>query len=136
MFKIFKIFFFWVECKLSSHKRILIIISYNPNNQFCSQFLDELGLRIDKASTENKSISLIGDYNLNYFNRKEKLDTIILLYDLHLMNSRNATRYQNGSCRLLDYIINDNGLRGKNIMYSTLLSKTIIEHNFFSLISR
>ena len=101
----------WVECKLSFHKSILINISYNPNKQFCSQFLDELVLCIDKASTENKSVCLIGDYNINYLNNKEKqkLDTIILPYDLHLMNSRTGTRHQNGSCRLLDYIITDNG---------------------------
>ena len=44
---------------------------------------------------------------------KQELDTIILPYDLHLMNSRSATRHQNGSCSLLDYIITDNGLRSK-----------------------
>ena len=67
------------------------------------------------ASTENKSICLIGDYNINYLNNKEKqkLDTIILPYDLQLMNSRTATRHQNGCCSLLDYIITDNALRGK-----------------------
>ena len=117
-----------VECKLSSHKSILINISYNPNKQFCSQFLDELALCIDKASTENKSICLIGDYNINYLNNKEKqkLDTIILPYDLHLMNSRTATRHQNGSCSLLDYIITDNGLRGK--YYYVFDSPIISDH--------
>ena len=48
---------FWVVCKLFSHKSILINNSYNPNKQFCSHFLDEMALCIDKASTENKSIS-------------------------------------------------------------------------------
>ena len=103
-----------VECKLSSHKSILIQIFYNPNKLFCSQFLDELALCIDKASHKNKSISLIGDYNINNLKNKEKLklDTIFLLCDLHLMSSRTATRHQNCSCSLLDYIITDNGLRG------------------------
>ena len=96
-------------------QNILINISYKPNKQFCSQFLDELVLCIDKASTESKSKCLKGDYNINYLNNKEKqkLDTIILPYDLHLLNSRTATRHQNGSCSLLDYIITDNGLRRK-----------------------
>ena len=72
-------------------------------------------LCIDKVSTKKKSICLIGDYNLNYLNKKEKekLNTIILPYDLHLMISRTATRHKNGSCSLLEYIITENGLRGK-----------------------
>ena len=77
--------------------------------------MDELALCIDRASTENKSISIIGDYKINCLNNKEKqkLDTIIPPYDLHLMNSRTETRHQNGSCSLLDYIITDNELKGK-----------------------
>ena len=83
---------FGVECKLFSHK--IIYISYNQNKQFRSQFLNELALCIDKASTENKSIFIIGDFNINYMNNREKqnMDTIIPHYDLHLMNSRTAAR--------------------------------------------
>ena len=125
----------WIECKLSSHKSILIIISYSPNKQFCSKFLDELFLCIEKASTENKSICLIGDYNINYLNNKENqnLDTIILPYDLHLMNSRTATRHQNGSCSLLDYIITDNWLREKyNYVFDSPITSDYLAQILFT----
>ena len=116
----------WVECKLCSHKSTLINISYNPNNQFFSQFLNELAFCIDKASTENKSISLLGDYIINYLNNKEKqkLDTIIPPHDLHLMNSRTATRHRNVSCSLLNYIITDTGLRRNNYYFFDSLIKS------------
>ena len=55
----------------------------NPNKQLCSQFLDELAFGVDRASTENKLKSLIGEYNINYLNNKGKpqLDTTILPYN-------------------------------------------------------
>ena len=83
---------FGVESNLFSHKIILIDFSFNQNKQFCSQFLDELALCFDQASTENKSIFIIGDNNNNYMNKREKqnMDTIIPHYNLHLMNARTA----------------------------------------------
>ena len=44
---------------------------------------------------------------------KQKLDTIILPCDSDSMNSTTATRHQNGSCSLLDFIKTDKGPRGK-----------------------
>ena len=41
------------------------------------------------------------------------------------MNSRTATRHQNGSCSLLDYIITDNGLRGKYYYVKTQKQKPL-----------
>ena len=46
MFKIFESL--RVECKLSSHKIILINIPYNPNKQLCSQFFDELAYALTR----------------------------------------------------------------------------------------
>ena len=48
----------WVDCKLSSHKSALFKVSYNPNKQICSEFLDKLALCIDKPSTEKNQYPL------------------------------------------------------------------------------
>ena len=69
----------WVERKLSHKKCWSTFLTIQIINFV--QLLDELALRTDKASNEIKSVLLIGVYNINYLNNKEKqkLDTIILL---------------------------------------------------------
>ena len=61
----------WVECSLNNNssmkRKQLINISYNPQTSLTDAFL-ELSTSIDYAIVENKPISLMGDYNINYLN--------------------------------------------------------------------
>ena len=59
-------------------RKQLINISYNPQNSLTDAFLEELSTSIDYAVVENKPITLMGDYNINYLNPTEKqyLDTL------------------------------------------------------------
>ena len=66
----------WIECNInkdvSNKKKQLINVSYNPNKALLNTFLEELSTSKDFAITENKLITLMGDCNLDYLNKKEK----------------------------------------------------------------
>ena len=103
----------WVECsrnnKSSMKRKHLINISYNPQKSLTDAFLEELSTSIDYAVVENKPITLMGDYNINYLNPTEKqcLDTITVTYGFRILNTSSPTRIQNSSKSLIDYIIAD-----------------------------
>ena len=48
---------------------------------------------------ENKPITLMGDYNIDYLNWKEKqcLDSITVPYGLNVINSQHPTRIRSNS---------------------------------------
>ena len=103
----------WIECNInndvSNKKKQLINMSHNHNKALLNSFLEELSTNIDYAVTENKPITLTGDYNLDYLCKKEKqsLDTIMIPYGLEITNKNIPTR-KSGNCKsLLDYIITD-----------------------------
>ena len=103
----------WVECNLNNNssmkRKQLINISYNPQKSLTDAFLEELSTSIDYAIVENKPITLMGDYNINYLNPTEKqsLDTITVPYGFRILNTSSPTRIQNNSKSLIDYIITD-----------------------------
>ena len=83
-------------------------MSYNPSKALLNTFL-ELSTSIDYAITENKPITLMGDYNLDYLNKREKesLDTIMVTYGMNITKNDKPTKIS-GNCKsLLDYIITD-----------------------------
>ena len=51
----------------------------------------------------------MGDYNINYFENKEKqsLEAILLPYDQNVTNKHQATRFKDESNSLIDYNIID-----------------------------
>ena len=61
----------WVECNFNidptKKNRQLINISYNPSKSLIDPFLEELSTSIDIAIVENKPITLMGDFNINFF---------------------------------------------------------------------
>ena len=103
----------WVECSLNNNSSIkrkqLINIGYNPQKSLTDAFLEVLSTSIDYAVVENKPITLMGDYNINYLNPTEKqcLDTITVPYGFRMLNRSSPTRIQNNSKSLIDYIIID-----------------------------
>ena len=98
----------WVQV---TYKKMstLIHICYNPSKSTTSDFLDELALSIDSAIVKTSNIVLMGDYNINYFNKNEKesLNSICIPYDLTICNTSEATRQNCQSKTLIDYIISD-----------------------------
>ena len=72
----------WVECKINK-KPALINLAYRPQKSLINLFLEQLALGLDRAATE-KTIFLLGDYKLNYFNCNDRnlLETLILPYGL------------------------------------------------------
>ena len=87
-------------------------MSYNPNNAL-NTFLEELSTSIDYAITENKPRTLMGDYNLDYLNKKEQsLDTIMVPSGMNITN--NIPTRISGNCKsLLDYIVTDYSIETK-----------------------
>ena len=66
----------WIECSLnnitSNNQKQLIKISYNPKKAHYHQFIEELSMSIDHAIVENKPTTMMGDYNINYLNKRER----------------------------------------------------------------
>ena len=103
----------WVECNLNNNtadkSKQLINISYNPKKSLMNPFLEQLSTSIDYAVTENKALTLMGDYNIDYLNWKEKqcLDSITIPYGLNVVNNSHPTWVQGNANSLIDYIITD-----------------------------
>ena len=57
---------------LSEKSEQLINIIYNPQKKHYKSFLEELSTSIDYAITEKKPLVLMGDYNINYFDKGER----------------------------------------------------------------
>ena len=66
----------------------------------------------------------MGDHNIDYFDKRERecLETILTLYGLNVMNKDHATRVQNQSRTLIDYIITDH-LKSEN--FETFVSDSV-----------
>ena len=66
----------WVECKstfnISSKEKMLVNLCYNPSRSNFIDFLEQLTLNIDNAFSVSNKITLLGDYNINYLDSKEK----------------------------------------------------------------
>ena len=63
----------WVERICRKIKKVYLInISYNPKKLLYEEFLEQSARSIDRAITENKTIIMMGDYNINYLENKEK----------------------------------------------------------------
>lgn len=115
----------WVECHLDEKgkQKQLINLSYNPNKSLGEEFLEQLTSSIDKAIKENKTIVLMGDYNLDYLNEKDRglLDSAIVPYGLTVSNKATPTRISRTSKKLLDYIITDDNLPVESHVFKPLL---------------
>ena len=70
-----------------------------------------MATNIDNAIVKGHKIILMGDYNINYLNskEKEKLDSILLSYHLEIQNKTEATRICKASktATLIDYFVSD-----------------------------
>ena len=103
----------WVECKstfnISSKEKMLVNLCYNPSRSNFIDFLEQLTLNIDNAFSVSNKITLLGDYNINYLDSKEKenLDSIIIPYGLKVFCPNDETRISSSTKTHIDYIITD-----------------------------
>ena len=98
--------------------------------KFVKMFLEKLALGIDLAIVEGKSVILAGDYNLNYFAKRDRnlLQSVISPYDLKPTNNDTATRITNSSSTLIDYIITEDYETG-------IVADTILKTDHFATIT-
>ena len=98
----------WIECSLntdhSNKKKHLINIGYNPHKSLYIDFLEELSDSIELAIVENKPVTLMRDYNIDYLNEREQN---CQPYGLKILNTNIPTRVKDDSKTLFDYIITD-----------------------------
>ena len=73
----------WVELSIQK-KEMLTIFSILSRKKLVKMFLEKLVLGIDLAMTEGKSVIIAGDYNLNYFAKRDRslLQSVFSPYDL------------------------------------------------------
>ena len=97
----------WVEFTFNRRQNLLCLV-HNPQKSNSSVFLEELALSLDNAVTENKTITIMGDFNINYLNHTERncLDSVISPYGLRYVNKTEPTRHCNNPT-IIDYIITD-----------------------------
>ena len=74
-----------------------------------NEHYSELSISFDHAIVESKPPAMMGNYNRNYLNQRERddLETDILPYGLTTINTDQPTRISNKSGSLIDYIITD-----------------------------
>ena len=124
----------WVEITCPEIKKVYLInISYNPKKLLYEEFLEQSARSIDRAINENKTIIMMGDYNIIYLENKEKqnLETIIQPYDLNVTNKHQATRIKDESNSLIDYIIIDGN---EPLLYKEIFDSPIQTDHFAQLI--
>ena len=112
-------------------QKLLLNFSYNPNKKKHNKFLDSTALQIDAAVSKKKSVILMGDYNINYLNNKERnnIDTVLIPYDLKVVNTK-PTQGKN----LIDYIITEVNFQMQSA--HTLISEIKTYHQAVGMITQ
>ena len=95
----------WAEISGLSVSKILINASYCPNKNLGNYFIDELTSEISSAYSITDEVLLFGDYNLNYFNKREStlLDEFASNSGLTLSNTEKPTRATSQDVSLIDH---------------------------------
>ena len=83
--------------------------------------MEQLTLNIDNAFSVSNKITLLGDYNINYLDSKEKenLDSIIIPYGLKVFCPYDETRISSSTKTHIDYIISDYETNGIEFCFDT-----------------
>ena len=89
----------WIECNLNNNahnKKSNSSASTTTPKSSIDSFLEEVSTSIDFLVTENKPITLKGDFNIDYLNWKEKqcLDSVIVPYGLSVINENQPTKFK------------------------------------------
>ena len=115
-------------------KRELLCLAYNPNKQFLDTFLEDLLHGLDYAASEGKRVTLMGDFNMNYLNNREKrkIQDTFAPYSLSVANKSIPTRYNKAGGSLIDFIISE-----KKVIKKTLICDApfATDHNITLLVT-
>ena len=95
----------WVEIPGLWVNKILINASYCPNKNLGNYFSDELTSETSSAYSIKDEVLLFGDFNLNYFNKREStlLDEFASNSGLTLSNTEKPTRATSQGVTLIDH---------------------------------
>ena len=95
----------WVEISELSVGRIPINSSYCPNKNLGNYIIDELTSETSSVYSITDEVLLFGDYNLNYFNKREStsLDECGSNSGLTLSNTEKPTRATSKGVTLIDH---------------------------------
>ena len=100
-----------VSLKTQTCQSLLVNVTYKPNKQNGTEFVDQLAINIDNSITKNEKIVLLGNYNINNLDTLERsrLETVTFPYDLLIENQTIPTRLNraNKTKSLIDQIITD-----------------------------
>ena len=100
---------------------MLVNFCYNLSRSNFINFLEQLTLNIDNAFSFSNKITLLGDYNINYLDSKEKenLDSIIIPYGLKVFCPNDETRISSSTKTHIDYVISDYETNGIEFCFDT-----------------
>ena len=105
-----------------NRKNHIFGVIYNPLRKHTNK-LEWLNIAIDRCTTENRNITIMGDFNITYLSPTEQMNmnSVLTPYNLHPANTKQPTRISRTTSSLLDYIINDKLINSQYIT-DTLLS--------------
>ena len=114
----------WVEISGLLVNKILINASYCPNKNLGTYFIDKLTSQTSSAYSITNEVLLFGDYNLNYFNKREStlLDEFASNSGLALSNTQKPTRATSQGVTLIDH-----GFSSKNQIQDVQIFSTSVE---------
>ena len=93
----------WVEIDMKSSKPVILGVVYLPNKN--SDFLDELDETLYQIETDDKEYIIVGDFNLNVFDPKDKEKINDFCYDHQLSQLvEKPTRVTENSSTCIDLI--------------------------------
>ena len=112
----------WIELATKNRKNHKLGVIYNPLRKHTNN-LESLNMAIDRCKTENKNITIMGDFNITYLAPTEQMNTnsVLTPYNLHPANTKQPTRISRTTSPLL-YIINDKLINSQYITDNLLSS--------------
>ena len=119
----------WVELSIQKKERgVKFIILHRKT--LVKMFLEKLVLGIDLAMAEGKSVIHAGDYNLNYFAKRDRslLQAVISQYDIQPSNIVTTTRRTSSSLLVFEFIITNDYETGT-------IEDTILKTDHFATIT-
>ena len=100
----------WVEySSTGSGTKAVVAVLYNPSKSLMDNFLNTLNRSIDIVAADGKSLTIMGDLNINYLKESErtKLSTVLNPYGLKVCNTFLPTRITENGSSVIDYIVTD-----------------------------
>ena len=125
----------WVEySSTGSGTKAVVAVLYNPSKSLMDSFLNTLNRSIDIVAAEGKSLTIMGNFNINYLKESERtnLSTALNPYGLKVCNTFLPTRITENGSSIIDYIVTDTSFTDSlvcdTIVKSDHLAQLVISH--------